>query len=193
METSSISIAYGMGPNKLYDKLNGEGFPIEYDGEGGATTLYKTYCEEFKTGVNFLRDSGKLAVQQGYLANLNGRRRNWIVPVKPEYDPESDVEYQEWKKRVGGIEREGGNFLIQSVNADITKLAMTRIRKYCKQNKIRSTVLLQVYDEIVTCTHKDDSEEFRKAKTKIMAESAERFVSSVPIEIDGHALPYWTK
>lgn len=184
-------IAYGMGAGTLYWKLNGEGFPIEFS---EARLLYNKYCTEFKTGVDFLRESGKLAARKGFLANINGRRRYWIRP-----NPDDLTKYPRGHRdpdfigHMGAIEREGGNFLIQSVNADISKFAMTKLRRHIKKNKIRSTVVLQVYDEIVTHTHKDDSPQFSIDKNRIMIESAQRWVTSVPVEVDGHIKPYWTK
>jgi len=184
-------IAYGMGPGSLYWRLNGDDFPIGFDEAKG---LYYKYCKEFKTGVDFLREAGRTAAKQGFLANMNGRRRNWMIPDAGDLMKfprgKDDPDY---KGRLGGIEREGGNFLIQSVNADITKFAMTNIRKHIKKNKVRSCIVLQVYDEIVTHTHKDDSPQFSIDKHRIMVESAERWINSVPVEVDGHVMPYWTK
>jgi DNA polymerase I-like protein with 3'-5' exonuclease and polymerase domains len=175
----------------LYNELNGAKFYITFE---EAKSLYDKYCQEFKVAVDFLRSNGKLAVKQGYLANANGRRRNWIVPESRDLNkfPKGymDPKYQGILSSIG---REGGNFLIQSVNADITKTAMINMRKHIIKNKVRSNIMLQVYDEVVTCTHKDDSEEWKEKKREIMIESAKIWIDSVPIEVDGHVLPYWTK
>lgn len=177
-----------MGPGRLYDELNGQGFPVTRD---EARNLFDRYCSVYKTAVNFLRSSGKLAARQGYLSNLNGRRRYWRLPDPSEfprgkYDPE-------YVGKISKIEREGGNFLIQSVNADITKDAMVGIRHYRKKNKIRTSFINAIYDEIVTRTHKDDSASFHEAKLKIMRASAEKWIKNVPMLVDGATNPYWTK
>lgn len=191
METWDNTIAYGMSPFSLFDKLNGDGFPITLE---EAKELFDKYCKEFKTGVDYLRNQGKIALKEGCLSNLNGRQRNWLIPDPRDLQKYPNGYYdRKYKGIIGGIQREGGNFMIQSVNADITKLAMTNIRKYIKRNKIRSSMMLQVYDEIVTCTHKDDSESFRAAKNQIMVEAAERWITSVPMTVDGCVHPYWTK
>jgi DNA polymerase I-like protein with 3'-5' exonuclease and polymerase domains len=180
-----------MGPKKLYDKLNSEGFAISFD---AAKDLYYKYCKEFATGVNYLRNNGKIALREGYLANENGRRRYWLKP-----NAEDTAKFPlgvldgKYKGICGGIEREGGNFLIQSVNADITKLAMVCMRDHIKKHKVRSNIMMQVYDEVVTCTHKNDSEEWVHVKNEIMIKSAETWLTTVPVEVDGHVLPYWTK
>jgi DNA polymerase I-like protein with 3'-5' exonuclease and polymerase domains len=193
-------IAYGMSAFKLYDKLNGDGFPIEFE---VAKELYEKYCKEFKTGVDYLRSSGREALKQGWIANANGRRRNWIVPTPDDFiiNKEGDKisKYPmgrfdpKYKGRISGIQREGGNFLIQSASADVTKLSMIHIRNLIKKRRFRSNLILQVYDELVTSTHKNDSEEFHYEKVNIMKEAASTWVYSVPIEVDGHVLPYWTK
>ncbi len=177
-----------MGPGKLCEDLNGEGFIITFE---EAKKLYYKYCDIFKVAVGFLRSSGELAAKQGWLDNINGRRRYWKKPNSEDYT--YGIRDQEYKSRIGSIQREGGNFLIQSVNADITKLAMTEIRKYAKENNIKFAFINAVYDEIVTRTHKDDSEKFHEAKLKIMQEVAERMVTSVPMLVDGHAGLYWNK
>lgn len=185
---SDSMISYGMGPKKLCEDLNGDGFPLEL---ADAKKLYYKYCDTLHVSVNFLRNSGKLAFEHGYLANINGRRRYWNKP-KPEDYPlgYKDEKYQAKK---GAIEREGGNFLIQSVNADITKKAMTEIRSYAKKNKVRTNFINAVYDEIVTRTHKDDSPGFHEAKLKIMRKVAEEVVTSVPMLVDGFVGPHWNK
>ena len=98
-----------------------------------------------------------------------------------------------YKGIIAKIQREGGNFSIQSVNADITKRAMADIRKFAKEHGIRTMIYNAVYDEIVTETHKDDHAFFWPHKQRIMREAAQIWLKRVPMEVDGHALPYWTK
>lgn len=187
----NFGIAYGMGPNKLYDDLCAAGFPVTRD---QARELYNNYCDKFKVAVNFLREAGRTAVRQGYLINLNGRRRYWNVP-----DPENSEKYPlgcrdpKYKGVIAAIEREGGNQMIQSVNADMTKLGMINIRKYRKINKIRSDFVNQVYDEIVTETHKDDSLMFHPRKQAIMIEASNVYLKTIPMEVEGHVGLTWTK
>ncbi|NDC22564.1 MAG: hypothetical protein EBZ49_00315 [Proteobacteria bacterium] len=187
-KTLNFGIAYGMGPYSLYEKLVGDGFPITRE---EAKNIYYKYCEKYRTAVNFLRESGRTAVSQGYLSNLNGRRRYWAKPDPNGYRlGTSDPDYQ---GALAKIEREGGNFLIQSVNADITKQAMIDIRNYAKKNRIRTHFVNAIYDEIVTRTDKADSASFHEEKLKLMRQSAERWMKVVPMEVDGTVNSYWTK
>jgi len=188
----NFGIAYGMGPKKLHVDLNAAGFTISLD---DAKKLYYKYTkDEFPVGVNFLRDAGKRGLKEGFLSNINGRRRYWIRPNPDDREKypqgEDDPKFQMER---GNIERQGGNMLIQSVNADMTKLAMVGIRKYKKEKKIRTEIINAVYDEIVTTTHKDDSPDFVLAKRKIMIEAAQGSLKKVPMEVEGYVMNCWTK
>ena len=187
----NFGICYGMGVMKLYNDLNSAGFEITLN---DTTTLYNNYCREFKTAVDFLRNSGRTASTQGWLSNLNGRRRYWLLPNENDLTT-FPMGRRDGKYRgvISKIERSGGNFCIQSVNADITKQAMVDIRRVIKEKGYRSKMVLQVYDEIVTETHKDDSPEFSLVKRKIMENAAYKWINRVPIEVEGTILPYWTK
>lgn len=187
----NFGIAYGMGPGRLYNELNGQGFPVTFDEARG---LFNKYCKKYSVAVDYLRNCGKVALEQGYLANLNGRRRYWNKP-DPANREKFPAGYNDPKYQgiLAKIEREGGNFMIQSVNADITKQAMIWIRDYKKANKVRSSTMNAVYDEIVSRTHKDDSESFHAVKLGLMKKAAEVWIKSVPMEVDGHAGPCWTK
>jgi len=188
----NFGIAYGMSFYKLFEDLNADGFPTTLD---EAKKLFDTYSEEiFPVGVNYLRSKGVLASQQGYLSNLNGRIRHWRLPdpynktlfPKGKQDPK-------YKSILSKIQRDGGNFEIQSVNADITKRAMIDIRAFIKEHNVRSKIINAVYDEVVTETHKEDSKWFWKEKQRIMREAAEVWLKRVPMEVSGTVLPYWTK
>jgi DNA polymerase I len=180
-KTLNFGICYGMSYTSLYEKLNGDGFPISVQ---GAKELYDNYTKTFPIAMRFIKDHGYLATRQLYLQNTGGRIRHWRS--FDDADPEV-------KKKMGAVRREGGNFMIQSVNADLTKYAMALIRDHIKRNKVRSQMVLQVYDEIVTETHKDDSEQFFEDKKRIMIQAAERYVKKVPIEVEGHVKTHWTK
>jgi DNA polymerase I-like protein with 3'-5' exonuclease and polymerase domains len=180
----NFGIAYGQGPNALHDKLNSEGFPITRE---KARQLYYKFTDEFSAAVGYIRSMGKVAVEQGWLANLNGRRRWWEIPVR------GSVPEGIYNGKIAAIEREAGNYMIQSVNADMTKKAMIDIREYRKKHMVRTKFINAVYDEIVTRTHKDDSPSFHEAKLKIMRAAGEKWVTSVPMEVDGNVGRCWLK
>jgi DNA polymerase I len=187
-KTLNLGLAYGMGPGKLCDDLNAAGFKITLD---ESRALYHKYTGTYRRNTESLKNWGKLAAHQGYLANMNGRRRYWNLPDPKAYK-DGPID-QDYRATVASIQREGGNFMIQSVNADISKLAMYKLRKYIKEKGIRSEIVNQIYDEIVTHTHKDDTEEFVVMKRKLMNEAAHCWLHNVPMEVDGYVGPYWHK
>jgi DNA polymerase I-like protein with 3'-5' exonuclease and polymerase domains len=186
----NFGIAYGSGPGRLHDELNASGFPSTYDEAKG---LYKNYTDNlFPTGVGFLRDTGKQATLDGWVANMNGRRRYWLIP-----DPNNADKYPlgvrdpAYRGRMASIEREAGNFVIQSVNADLTKRAMIDIRNYVLENNLDVQFINQVYDEIVTTTLESQTEAFHPIKQKLMQDASP--LKRVPMTVDGDVLPFWTK
>lgn len=188
----NFGIIYGMGPSTLCEDIRGMGFDITMK---ETRDLYRKYTRElFPVGVDYLREVGRRASRDGYVANMNGRRRYFILP-----NPGDENTYpggmrdKKYTGRIASIEREGGNHVIQSVNADMTKYAMFLIRRYINKYGVRSKILGQVYDEIITMTHKDDSPAFHEKKKELMLYAAKAFLKTVPMEVEGEALPYWTK
>jgi DNA polymerase-1 len=193
----NFGIIYGMGVYTLVERINAEGFR---DPDGAQMTieagqdLYDKYVEEFAVGIDFLREVGKAAVRDGYVSDLLGRRRYYRLP-----DPNDMEKFprgrqdREYKSLLGRIERQGGNFVIQAMNAEMTKLAMVLIRQYARKNGVRTKFLNQVYDEIVTRTHRDDSPGFAPVKKQLMLEAAGRWLKSVPMEVEQNVGPTWTK
>lgn len=193
----NFGIIYGMGVFTLVDRINGEGYR---DPEGKqmtietGTDLYNRYVEEFSVGIDFLRAVGQQAVRQGWLSNLFGRRRYYHLPDPTDTDkyPRGRDDF-EYKGKISRIERQGGNFVIQSMNAEMTKLSMVLIRQYARKNRVRTKFVNQVYDEVVTRTHKDDSPSFAPVKKQLMLEAAQKWLKTVPMEVEQHVGPTWTK
>jgi DNA polymerase I-like protein with 3'-5' exonuclease and polymerase domains len=181
-KTANFGVVYGMGARTFMDKLNAQGHDKSYQ---QATALLYRLGQEFKTGINFLRDEGLKASKMGYLDNISGRRRYWPLGGSPVNSHNVKDIYK--------IQKEGGNFPIQSINAEITKRAMIGIRNHIKKYNIRSKFVNQVYDEIITRTHKDDSPEFHKAKVRLMIEAAEHYLKKVPMKVESKIGLHWIK
>ena len=180
-----------MSAYSLYEKLNAEGYKIDLQ---PARQLYNNYIRKFDVGIKYLRARGVEASKDGVLINRNGRRRYWILPDSNNLEKYPKGSQDDgYLGRLSGITREGGNFPIQSTNADMTKTAMVMIRDYIKKNKVRSVIMNQVYDEIVTRTHKDDSPSFHEAKKKLMLEAAGMFLYKIPMEVESNVSRTWTK
>lgn len=208
----NFGLAYGSGPRRLFAQLNAEGYKITLE---ECRTLFDKYKEKFKTCLEYLQVRRTEARNRLTLTNpSSGRKRSWIKPdpAKIYHSEEADrrkklkrnltsMEILKLKSdvkelvkgRYAGIEREGGNFDPQSVNADMTKVSMCEIRHACKKRGYDARMYNSVYDEIVLDIKKTDAEAVHELQKKIMVEVGSRYVKRVPIEVEGHLLPYWTK
>ena len=171
-----LAIHYMEGVNAFYQDLRLSGVQVTRE---GAMNAYYSYKNNFKEVIDFLDSNGNQACSQLFLANGNGRRRYWSNPLTDGARAQ--------------IKREGGNFAIQSVNADFIKVALARIRNYIKTNNIRSRLVNSVYDDILTCTHEGDTDSFHLAKQRIMEESAQQFVPNVRMTVSGKTSKFWVK
>lgn len=73
------------------------------------------------------------------------------------------------------------NTPIQGSAADIIKLAMVNVYNELKKRKLKSKLILQVHDELIVETHKEEVEEV-KALLKDLMENA--IALNVPLKVD---------
>lgn len=190
----NFGIAYDMSPMTLYFRCLAEGVDTITFEE--IKRLYNIYTkQEFKVGVDYLREVGRKAIQEdGYATTINGRRRYWLHP-----NPENRTMFpkgekdQKYRGVISKMQREAGNMPIQGCNADMTKRALRLIWDAKKERGFRTEFKNMPYDEIVTMTHKDDSPEFVEIKRKLMIQAGEEFVKTIPIEVEGAVMGSWTK
>ena len=116
------------------------------------------------------RDSLKaFAYENGYVSTLLGRRR---------YIPE--LKASNYNIRQAG-ERIAMNMPIQGTAADIIKLAMVKIDEALRQGGYRSKMILQVHDELIIDTHREEE----AAVKKLLRENMEQILPlSVPLKVD---------
>jgi len=177
----NFGIVFGMFVNSLYQNLIGEGFSIS---ETEVRVLYNQYTKEFKVGMDFLRNAGRRAIlETGFATTMSGRRRYWNLP-----HDKLDMRH---RQIISKYQLEAGNFPLQGTASDIFKKAMRKV--YDIQKRFRSELKNAPYDEIVTMTHKDDSEEFVALKRKAMIEAASDFLKVIPVIVDGKVGAHWMK
>jgi DNA polymerase-1 len=82
------------------------------------------------------------------------------------------------------------NFAIQGTAADIMKLSMLRMYRELPET-VRQ--VNSVYDETVTEIPDELVEDVGPAIDQIMIESAQEFVTTIPIKCEGHADDVWSK
>lgn len=109
------------------------------------------------------------AKKDGYSTTMFGRRR-----------PIPELSSSNFMQRSFG-ERVAMNSPIQGTAADIIKIAMNRVNRRLKDNRMRSRLILQVHDELLVETHKEEIEEVKI----IIAEEMQGAASlAVPLETD---------
>lgn len=211
-KTLNFGLAYGMGPGKLYAQLNGEGHKITLV---ECKDLFARYKSTFKAAIAYLESNKRIARKNLEMVNLVGRKRRWQEPnrhkiyatlkdehLKKKKKTELDLSeemtlsrlaWDKVKEQWAAIEREAANFDIQSTNVEWTKVSMYEIRKACKKLNYDAKFYNSVYDETVLDIAKKDAEAVHELQKKIMIECGQKYCKSVPVTVEGHLKPYWTK
>ena len=80
------------------------------------------------------------------------------------------------------------NTPIQGSAADIIKIAMNKLYKALKENKLKSKLVMQVHDELIVETFDDELEIVKK----LMKESMENVIKlDIPLDIDLNVGKSW--
>ena len=134
------------------------------------------YFESYPGIKKFLDDAVAHAKEQGYVVTLFGRRR-----------PVPELSSSNFMQRQFG-ERVAMNSPIQGTAADIMKIAMIAVDKELRMRNMKSRLVLQVHDELLIETWKEEEEEVREILKEGMMHAADL---SVPLEIDMHSGKNW--
>ena len=121
-------------------------------------------------------DTIKNGAKNGYVATLWNRRR-----AMPELQSSNFIQ------RAAG-ERAAMNMPIQGSAADIIKLAMIKVHQALKDGGYKSRLILQVHDELLIETHKDEKEAVAKILKENMEQAADLLV---PLDVDVHEGASW--
>lgn len=116
------------------------------------------------------------AKEKGYITTMFGRKR-----------PVPELSSSNFMQRSFG-ERVAMNSPIQGTAADIIKIAMIRVWRALKESGLRSRLILQVHDELLVETWREEEEEVRRILTENMQTAADL---AVTLEIDLHTGGNW--
>ncbi len=131
-KTLNFGIAYGMGPRSLSQQ---SGLTMEE-----AKKFIKEYFEDFSSIKKWQEQVILKARQDGFVENLNGRVRS--LPEITSFNQRFQAE----------AERMAINFPIQSLAADIIKLAMIKVAERLREKGKwgeKAKMLLTIHDELV--------------------------------------------
>lgn len=141
-----------------------------------AQEYIERYFETYPGIKKFLDDAVAHAKENGYVSTLFGRRR-----------PIPELSSSNFMQRQFG-ERIAMNSPIQGTAADIMKIAMIAVDKELKERKLKSRLVLQVHDELLIETWKDEIEEVKEILKQGMERAADL---AVPLEVDMHVGETW--
>lgn len=187
-KTINFGLAYGMGSVKLMDILNAE---AEKAGTKKYTTgqtkvLISKYRNAYRKVVEWLDDAGALAYRRGYSETMYGRKR-FFTPPQQGSDEES------YLQQIASIKRQGANSPIQGTNADITKLAMIDIHKELRNNGFSADIIIQVHDEIVILSRKEEASAVKEVTVAAMIEAAQGLLKTIPVKVEAYIADSWKK
>lgn len=141
-----------------------------------AAEYIEKYFATYPGVKNFLDQAVKDAKEKGYVTTLFGRRR-----------PVPELSSSNFMQRSFG-ERVAMNSPIQGTAADVIKIAMIKVHQRLKEEKLASKLILQVHDELLIETKKEEADLVRKILEEEMSCAAQL---SVKLEIDLHEGNDW--
>ncbi len=134
-----------------------------------AERYIEKYFETYPKIKKYLDRLVALAKEEGYSTTLFGRRR-----------PIPELTSSNFMQRSFG-ERVAMNSPIQGTAADIIKIAMIRVNQKLKEKQMRSRLILQIHDELLVETHKEEINAVSQIMLEEMQGAAEL---RVPLEAE---------
>jgi len=157
----NFGIMYGIGPYGLASRLE--------ISQTEAKEIIERYFSRFPRVQEYINYTISKARQNGYVTTLLGRRR---------YLPDINSKNQTVRQNA---ERQAINMPIQGTAADMIKLAMVRIDSAFLKGNLRSSMILQVHDELVFEVKKKELENVRSI---VEQEMRNALSLCVPIEVE---------
>lgn len=155
--------SFGLGQDLDISRKEAEGYIEKY---------FATYGKV----KEFLDRTVEDAKKNGYTVTMFGRRR-----------PIPELASSNFMTRSFG-ERAAMNAPVQGTAADIIKIAMVRVNRRLKKEHLQSKLVLQIHDELIIETKKEEVEIVQKILVQEMMHAAEL---SVPLLVDANVGDSW--
>ncbi len=134
-----------------------------------AKKLIDSYFETYPKVKSFMDESIARARENGYAETIMGRKR---------FLPDINSANRTVK---GAAERNAINAPIQGSSADMIKVAMVKIHEKLREENLKSRMIMQVHDEVIVDTHKNEVEKVKE----IVLESMKSAISlKVKMKVD---------
>lgn len=157
----NFGVVYGISGYGLSQQL---GIPV-----AEANSFIRSYLDHYPGIEDYMRSTIEFARKNGYVQTIWGRRR-WL----PDINSPSPVIR-------GAVERHAINAPIQGTAADIIKRAMVNIADEIRSRKLRSTLIIQVHDELILDVYPGEMDAVRSLVVSRMEQAIEL---SVPLVVD---------
>lgn len=155
--------SFGLGQDLDISRKEAEGYIEKY---------FATYGKV----KEFLDRTVEDAKKNGYTVTMFGRRR-----------PIPELASSNFMTRSFG-ERAAMNAPVQGTAADIIKIAMVRVNRRLKEEHLQSKLVLQIHDELIIETKKDELEIVQKILVEEMMHAADL---AVPLLVDANVGDSW--
>lgn len=155
--------SFGLGQDLDISRKEAEGYIEKY---------FATYGKVKK----FLDRTVEDAKKNGYTVTMFGRRR-----------PIPELASSNFMTRSFG-ERAAMNAPVQGTAADIIKIAMVRVNRRLKEEHLQSKLVLQIHDELIIETKKEELEIVQKILVQEMMHAADL---AVPLLVDANVGDSW--
>jgi DNA polymerase-1 len=185
-KTINFGVIYGMGAQRFARETGVS--------QGEAKDFLSKYKQRYPKVFAFLELQERLALSQGYVETLLGRRRpfhfdrNGLGRLNGMDPLEIDLDVA----RRGGMEaqqlRAAANAPIQGSSADIIKLAMVQLQAELESKQLPARLLLQVHDELVLET---DPEALAVVEQLVVQTMKNAIQLSVPLEVETGSGANW--
>jgi len=170
----NFGLNYGMSWKGLQANLKDSGINIT---ETEAKAYIASFFINYNKVAEYLDSAGKFAVSNNFIRNKAGR----IIKYKPASD----------EKERAFIFREGKNNPIQSLNADILKIAMGRLYRKLRAYDIK--LINAVHDELVFEVVGEQAEAAAQIIKEEMEAAGREFLKSVPVIVEVKVGEAWQK
>jgi DNA polymerase-1 len=158
----NFGVLYGMGAYRLARESN---LTL-----AEAEDFIRTYFERFPKVRQYLDRTRRMAIEQGYVETLLGRRRHF-----------PDLQGFNNRQEQARAEREAINMPIQGTAADIIKIAMIRLHHRLKEEGFQARMILQVHDELLLEVPDQEAEAVMPLVKQIMEDA---YPMDVPLRAD---------
>lgn len=170
----TLGLCYGLGVPGLIKKLKTDS-NIDIT-KAEAKQYIRKFKQTYPIVTNFLHRVGKFGVENSYVRNASGRVRKFTPAKKGD----------EWR-----IINQSKNAVIQSLSADITKIAMGELFLLLEPRGIKFCTT--VHDEIVVEAPEEIADEVKDIVQDKMLKAAELFLKDLPAVADPNVCDYWQK